>query len=196
MVMIDGGGLMRKLILRISVSIDGYIESSESKIDFGKTRSPEGAAWLAGKIENVGAHLLGRKAFTQLGSFWPTAPGVVAKYMNEVPKIAFSRNGFEPSQVVTAKSWSDTKVVTGDLAEGIAKLKQESGKDLLAHGGVEFAQSLVQTGLVDEFWIATHPLAAGSGSALFAKLEKPLYLKLIESKVFSTGAMMNVYRPE
>ncbi|WP_168196526.1 dihydrofolate reductase family protein [Bdellovibrio sp. ZAP7] len=187
---------MRKLILRISVSIDGYIESSDSKIDFGKTRSPEGAAWLAEKIENIGAHLLGRKAFTQLGSFWPTAPGVVAKHMNEIPKITFSRNGFDPSQVVSAKSWSDAKVITGDLVKGITNLKKESGRDLLAHGGVEFAQNLVQTGLVDEFWIATHPLAAGGGSALFAKLEKPLYLKLIESKVFSTGAMMNVYRPE
>ncbi len=187
---------MRKLILRISISIDGYIESSDSKIDFSKSRSPEGAAWLAEKIEGVGVHLLGRKAFGQLASFWPTANGTVAKHMNEIPKIVFSRNGFDPSQVVSAKSWADAEVITGDLAEGIARLKRQPGKDLLAHGGVEFAQSLVQTGLVDEFWLATHPVAVGSGFGLFEKLNKPLYLKLIDTKVFSTGAMMNIYRPE
>ncbi len=187
---------MSKLILRISVSVGGYIESSDSKVDFSKSRSPEGAAWLGKKIEHVGAHLLGRKAFTQLSSFWPTASGVVAKHMNEIPKIAFSRNGFDPSQVTQAKGWADAKVLTGNLAEAVANLKKQSDKDLLAHGGVEFAQSLVGTGLVDEFWLATHPVAVGKGFGLFEKLQKPLYLKLADSKVFATGAMMNIYRPE
>lgn len=187
---------MRKLILRISVSVDGYIESSDSGIDFSKSRSPEGAKWLAEKIEHVGAHLLGRKAFGQLASFWPTASGPVAKSMNEVPKIVFSRKGFDASQVTDAENWTNAKVITGDLAEGIANLKKQPGKDLLAHGGVEFAQSLVRTGLVDEFWLATHPVAAGKGFGLFEKMDQPLYLKLVDIKSFSTGAMMIVYRPE
>ncbi|WP_295900132.1 dihydrofolate reductase family protein [uncultured Bdellovibrio sp.] len=186
---------MGKLILRISVSIDGFIESSEEKVDFSKSRSPEGAAWLAGKIGNAGAHLMGRKAFTQLSSFWPTASGALANHMNEIPKIVFSRKGFDPSQVTSAKGWADAKVI-GDMAEGLADLKKQIDKDLIAHGGVEFTQNLVQTGLVDEFWLATHPVATGRGFGLFQKLEKPLYLKLVESKAFATGAMMNIYRPE
>jgi dihydrofolate reductase len=187
---------MRKLILRISVSMDGFIESSDAKIDFAKSRSPEGAAWLAEKMGQVGAHLIGRKAFSLLASFWPTAAGATAKAMNELPKIVFSKKGFDPAQVSSAKGWADAKVAVGDLAEEIRTLKQQAGKDLLAHGGVEFAQSLVQTGLVDEYWIAMHPVAAGTGAGLFEKVGKPLYLKLIETKVFSTGAMMNIYRPE
>jgi dihydrofolate reductase len=187
---------MRKLILRVSVSIDGFIEVSSCKLDFAKSRSPEGAAWVAEKIGQAEAHLLGRKAFCQMASFFPTASGDLAKSMNEIPKIVFSRKGFDPTQTSTAKGWTEAKVITGDLREEITKLKKQPGKDLIAHGGVEFAQNLVQTGLIDEFCIAMHPVAAGSGFGLFEKLNKPLYLKLVETKVFSTGAMMNVYRPE
>jgi dihydrofolate reductase len=187
---------MRKLILRISISIDGFIESSDGKIDFAKSRSPEGAAWLGEKIGQAGAHLLGRKSFCQMATFWPTASGDLAKSMNEIPKIVFSKRGFDPSKVTSAKNWSEAKVITGHLAEEITNLKKQTRKDLIAHGGIEFAQNLVQTGLVDEFWIAMHPVAVGNGSQLFEKLSKPLYLKLIETKIFSTGAMVHIYRPE
>jgi dihydrofolate reductase len=187
---------MRKLILRISVSIDGFMESSNGKLDFARSRSPEGAAWVAEKMAQAGAHLMGRKAFCEMASFWPTAGGVLAKSMNEIPKIVFSRKGFDPAQASSAKGWADAKIITGDLVEGITALKKQTGKDLMAHGGIEFAQNLVQTGLIDEFCIATHPVAAGSGFSLFEKLSKPLYLKLIETKVFSTGAMGHVYQPE
>jgi dihydrofolate reductase len=187
---------MRKLILRISISIDGFIETSDGKIDFSKSRSPEGAAWIAERLGQAGAHLMGRKAFSQLATFWPTASIPLAKPMNEIPKIVFSKKGFDPSQVSSAKTWADAKVMTGDLSETITDLKKQNGKALIAHGGVEFAQNLVQTSLVDEFWLAIHPVAAGGGIGLFEKLSKPLYFKLIETKVFSTGAMVNVYRPE
>ena len=187
---------MRKLILRISVSIDGFIEASHEKLDFAKSRSPEGAAWVAEKMGQAGAHLMGRKAFCEMASFWPDAGGALAKPMNEIPKIVFSKKGFDPAQVSSAKSWAEAKVITGDLAGEIATLKKQTGKDLMAHGGVEFARNLVQTGLIDEYCIAMHPVAAGGGSGLFEKLTRPLYLKLIETKTFSTGAMGHVYRPE
>ena len=190
------GGQMRKLVLRISISIDGFIESSDRNLDFARTRSPEGAAWMAEKMGRVDAHLMGRKAFCEMESFWPTATGVLATAMNETPKTVFSKKGFDPAQASSAKGWADAKVVTGDLVEEIKALKKLEGKDLMAHGGVEFAQNLVQTGLVDEFWIAMHPIAAGSGFGLFEKLKNPIYLKLVETKVFSTGAMVNIYRPE
>jgi dihydrofolate reductase len=188
--------LMRKLILRMSVSIDGFIESSDRNLDFAKTRSPEGAAWVAEKMGQAGAHLMGRKAFCEMSSFWPTTSGVLAKLMNEIPKIVFSKKGFDPAQASSAKSWAEANVITGNLAEEIIALKKQVGKDLMAHGGIEFAQSLVQTGLIDEFCIAVHPVAAGSGFSLFEKLSTPLHLKLIDTKVFSTGAMVHVYQPE
>ncbi len=187
---------MRKLILRISVSIDGFIESADGKLDFAKSRSPEGAAWVAEKMGQAGAHLMGRKAFCEMASFWPNTSGILANPMNEIPKIVFSKKGFDPSQVTSAKGWVESKVLTGDLAEEITALKKQAGKDLMVHGGVEFAQNIVQTGLVDEFCLAVHPVAAGRGFGLFEKLSKPLYLKLIDTKVFSSGAMVHIYQPE
>lgn len=187
---------MRKLILRMSLSIDGFVEGSNGKIDFSKSRSCEGAALVAEKMAQAGAHLMGRKAFCEMASFWPNASGDLAKHMNEIPKIVFSRKGFDPIQASSAKGWADAKVITGNLAESIKTLKNLPGKDLLAHGGIEFAQNLLQTGLIDEFFLAVHPVAAGTGFSLFEKLTQPLYLKLIDTRAFSTGAMLNIYQPD
>lgn len=185
---------MRKLILRISVSIDGFLESSPHKLDFAKSRSPEGAALVAEKMSHAGAHLVGRKTFCEFVTFWPKI--TAASHINDIPKIVFSRKGFDPSSVTTAKGWADARVMTGDLAEAITELKKQPGGDLIAHGGIEFAQNLAQTGLIDEYWLAVHPVAAGKGVSLFENLPKPLYLKLVETKVFPTGAMLNTYQPE
>lgn len=185
---------MRKLVLRISVSIDGFMEASGGNLDFSKYRSPEGAAWVAEKMEQAGAHLLGRKSFTHFASFWPTMTGPLAKVMNETPKIVFSRKGFDMSPFVNTPGWFDAKVLTGNLAEEITNLKKQPGKDLMAHGGIEFVQNLVQTGLVDEYCLAVHPVAAGKGFGLFEKNEKPIPLEFIDSKIFSTGATIQIYR--
>ena len=187
---------MRKLILRLSTSIDGYIESSHEKLNFGKSRSPEGAAWLAQKLGSASAHLMGRKAFCEMAAVLPNASGPMAQAMNDIPKIVFSNTGFNPAQATQAKGWTEAQVLAGDLATEILNLKRQTGGDLIAHGGIAFAQNLVQTGLIDEFCIAVHPVAAGKGFGLFEKLGKPLYLKLIDSKIFSTGAMVQIYQPE
>jgi len=77
----------------------------------------------------------------------------------------------------------------------IARLKQEPGKDILAHGGAGFAQSLVLLGLVDEFRLLTHPVALGCGRALFVGLSYPLNLQLISSSAFPGGCIAHIYRP-
>jgi dihydrofolate reductase len=193
---------MRRLALRISVSMDGFIEGPNGESDWmAKTRSPAGAAWVAEKIGQAGAHLLGRKAFSELASFWPSANGPLADAMNSVPKIVFSKKGFEPSkigdgQTPAAKSWSEPLVLTDDLALEIAELKRQPGKILVAHGGVSFAQNLIQTGLIDEFWLAIHPIALGRGQHLFSELKTPLDLKLVSTTSFDVGSIANVYRVE
>ncbi len=189
---------MRKLALRISVSADGYIAGPKGEVDWmAKTRSPAGAAWVAERISQAGAHLFGRKAFTEIAPFWSTASGPLADAMNGIPKIAFSKKGFDASKITGAsKSWMESRVLTGDLSEEIAKLKQLPGKIMVAHGGTSFAQSLVHTGLIDEFWFAIHPIALGRGFHLFSELKSPLDLKLVSSVSFEAGTLANVYRVE
>jgi dihydrofolate reductase len=189
---------MRRLALRISVSADGFIAGPNGEVDWmARTRSPAGAAWVAEKISQAGAHLLGRKAFSEMAPFWSTATGPLADAMNSIPKIAFSTRGFDPSKVAGAsEAWSNSLVLTGSLRDEISKLKQQPGEILVAHGGTRFAQSLAGTGLIDEFWLAIHPVALGRGSHLFAELKAPLDLKLESSVRFEAGTLANVYRVE
>lgn len=187
---------MRRLALRISVSIDGFIAGPNGEVDWmAKTRSPAGAAWVADKIGQAGAHLFGRKSFSEIAPFWSKANGPLADAMNKIPKLVFSKKGFEASKMAgAAKSWTESLVLTGDLIEEIGRLKQQPGKTLVAHGGTSFAQNLVQTGLIDEFWLAIHPVALGRGFHLFSGLKSPLDLKLESSMSFEAGTIANVYR--
>jgi dihydrofolate reductase len=211
---------MRKLILKMSITLDGFVAGPNGEMDWVfKTGSEDGKAWTVDRIRQAGAHLMGRKTFTDMAAYWPNSSEAFAAPMNEIPKIVFSKKGFDPSQQgestgalkdairanradgantvstlpASAKSWAQPKVITGDLAEALRDLKNESGKALLAHGGAGFAQNLVATGLVDELWFLTHPVAIGQGLGLFAHLKRPAYLKLIETRSFSGGAVAHVY---
>jgi dihydrofolate reductase len=86
---------MRRLALRISVSADGFIAGPNGEVDWmAKTRSPAGAAWVAEKISQAGAHLFGRKSFNEIAPFWSTATGPLADAMKNISKITFSKKRF------------------------------------------------------------------------------------------------------
>jgi dihydrofolate reductase len=86
-------------------------------------------------------------------------------------------------------------IASGDLKEEIIRLKQQPGKDILAHGGASFARSLASLGLVDEYKLLVHPVALGKGLPLFSALPKPLDLKLVSSTPFKGGAIAHIYQP-
>ena len=92
-------------------------------------------------------------------------------------------------------TWANAQVATGDLADEIARLKQQDGKFILAHGGAGFAQSLVRLGLVDEYRLLIHPVILGKGLPLFSTAANPFDLKLESSITFKTGAIANIYIP-
>lgn len=92
------------------------------------------------------------------------------------------------------RSWREPSVAGGDLADEILRLKQKSGKDILAHGGAGFARSLVASGLIDEYRLVTHPLALGRGLPLFSDLSKPAHLSLVSATAFDGGVVAHVYR--
>ncbi len=109
--------------------------------------------------------------------------------MNEIPKVVFSKT-------LKEATWTDSRVASGDLADEVARLKREPGKNLLVHGGARLVQSLVKHGLIDEYRLLIHPVVLGSGLRLFPEREQPLNLRLVNSTRFDKGAVANVYRPE
>jgi dihydrofolate reductase len=199
---------MRKLVLGMSMSLDGFVADANGKGDWMfRTQSDVGRAWVVGKIGDAGLHIVGSNTFKQWAGWWPMQTGPIAAVMNEIPKAVFSRSGnlgrnnqdsprnADGKLSPHARTWDDAEVIGGDLTAGIQRLKKQDGKFMLAQGGISFAQSLAATGLVDEYWLVVHPILLGNGLPLFNKLAQPLPLKLIETQAFATGASWTAYKP-
>ena len=189
---------MRELILKMSISLDGFVSDLDgaNKWMFGSDQAAR--AWVVETIWNASLHIIGSRTFHDMAAYWPTSSDVFAAPMNQIPKAVFTRQGPAVlSQVDTAAAggWGEAYVASGDLAEEIAALKAQEGKPIVAHGGARFARSLVARGLVDQFALMAHPVALGKGLPLFSELAAPMLLKLIGSKAFSGGAVAQIYRP-
>ena len=205
---------MRKLILKMSVSIDGFVGGPAGELDWiFRTMDDEAAAWTIKAISHAGVHIMGSRTFKDMAAYWPSSTEPFAPPMNNIPKVVFARKGLDggtqtrglddarasalsPPTTATPKavaSWTSARVASGPLAEEVARLKNEPGGPIVAHGGATFAQSLVRDGLVDEYQLLIHPVALGRGLPLFAKLTEPLTFELVEVKRFPRGAAAHIY---
>jgi dihydrofolate reductase len=169
----------------MSVSLDGYVGAPDGSSDWiAAGRSPDGAAWVLDTVSNTGAHLIGATTYAEWAALWPGASGPFAKPMNEIPKVVFSNS-------LASANWGETTIATGDLAATITRLKHErSDGYLLAQGGVRFARSLVETGLIDEYRLVIHPVILGAGERLFAA---PMTIEPVCTTAFSSGAVAHVF---
>ena len=133
--------------------------------------------------------VLGRKTYDIFAAYWPTASEEEgAKPLNDATKDVASRS--HPSL-----EWSNSVLIEGDAAEGIAALKKEDGPELQVHGSGNLIQTLLRHNLVDQYRLLVFPLVIGSGKRLFADGTVPAGLRLVDSEVSSTGVMMGTYEP-
>ena len=185
---------MRKLILKMSMSLDGFVSDLAGTNTWMFGGDPEAVAYGVEVTWNASLHIMGSRSFEVMAPFYPTATIPFAPAMNEIPKAVFSKRGPALLKNLTG-NWAEAYVATGDLGEEIGKLKAGEGKPIIAHGGVSFARSLVARGLVDEFVLGVHPIALGKGHALFSDLAAPQPLTLVSSRAFPGGVVAQVYRP-
>jgi dihydrofolate reductase len=180
------------------MTLDGYVAGPDGENDWVfRTGHSEGKAWVGQTLSQAGAHLVGRRTYTDWVRYWPTSTDPLADAMNSIPKVAFSRSGkleLGPD-VATPPGWDDTRVLGTDLAADIQALKAEDGKYLLVQGGVSFARSLIQLGLIDEYRLVVHPVVLGSGLALFQDAE-PFDLTLVDAVTFPSGGQALTYQPK
>ena len=187
---------MRELILKISMSLDGFISDIEGTNTWIYGADPEAVAYGVETTWNASLHIMGSRSFRVMAPFYPTSTIPFAPAMNEIPKAVFSKQGRAVLEGLdTSGNWAEPYIATGDLKEEIARLKAGDGKPIVAHGGVSFVRSLVKHGLVDQFVLGVHPIALGKGHALFSDLAAPMPLTLVSSRAFPGGAMAQVYRP-
>jgi len=109
-----------------------------------------------------------------------------AKEIKRAQKVVFGRT-------LTKSLWENTTLAKGDLIEEVDWLKGQNGKDIIAYGGVSFANSLMETGQVDEYYLFVNPILLGSGLSPFEKLEKPIGLHLISSAAYECGLVVMQY---
>ncbi|MDQ3662418.1 MAG: dihydrofolate reductase family protein [Actinomycetota bacterium] len=133
--------------------------------------------------------ILGRKTYDIFAAHWPHASDDDgAKPLNDATKYVASRNN-------PKLEWSNSVLIEGDAAEGIAALKQGDGPELQVHGSANLVQTLLHHNLIDQYRLWVFPLVIGSGKRLFADGAMPSGLKLVDSTVSTTGVVMGTYEP-
>jgi dihydrofolate reductase len=211
----------RKLVLRMSVSLDGFVAGPNGEVDWiwRTSGGDDSTEWALNTLREASVHIMGSRSYYDMAAFWPYSDMPIAPPMNDIPKVIFSRQGIKDSTQVdptpalaeakarnakrhgvtptaaVLQSWNEPTVARGDLAEEILRLKEQPGNLILAHGGAQFAQSLVASGLIDEYRLGIHPVVLGQGQPLFCGLRSPVDLRLISTTPFRSGAVAAVYQP-
>ncbi len=186
---------MRKLIVFNSVSLDGYIADRNGDMSWAHAdrSDAEWNAFVAGNASGGGQLLFGRITYDLMASYWPTPMArqndpAVAEGMNRVPKVVFSRT-------LKEASWSNTKLVNGDLVAEVRKMKQEPGPGMAILGSGSIVAQLAPAGLIDEFQIVMNPVALGAGRTMFEGIKEKLMLKLTRTRAFGNGNVLLCYAP-
>ena len=183
---------MRKVILFNMISLDGYFAGPQGEIDWHNV-DDEFNQFAIRQLDEVGALLFGRMTYTLMAGYWPTSEALaddpqVAKKMNQLPKIVFSRT-------LDTAGWQNTRLVKTDAARAVAELKQQPGLDLFIFGSANLAAGLIQNSLVDEFRLIVNPVVLGRGRPLFQGVQQQK-LNLQKISTFANGNVLLYYRPE
>jgi dihydrofolate reductase len=178
---------MRRVVLQMGMSLDGYVASDRLHPGVAVSEDAELEQWKLDRVRKSGAHLMGRVTYEEMAGFWPHSDHPYAAPMNQIPKVVFSKT-------LEEAPWPETRIARGDLGVEIAAVKAEDGPDVLAWGGATFAAALARESLIDEYRLAVRPVAIGEGRALFAELTAVQRLELVESRAFACGVVMQTYR--
>ena len=176
--------MTRKLIYSMTVSLDGFIAGPGGEIDWSAP-DEELHRFHNQQVSEIGVHLCGRRLY-EVMTYWETFdenPSTdeyeleFARIWNDLPKIVFSKT--------LEKVEGNATLARGGVAEMVAELKEQPGKDL-AVGGAGLASSLIKMGLVDEYRLFVSPVVLGAGTPYFPALDDRINLELVETRTFSS----------
>ena len=179
---------MRKMVLIMTASIDGYVVAPAGQIVGELPEPAELKRWKLERIRRAGTHIMGRVTYEAMASAWPNSTDDYAAPMNEIPKVVFSKT-------LEAANWSESSIARGNLADEIAALRSQPGGEIIAWGGARFAQSLSRAGLIDEYVIVTQPVAYGGGKPLFDDLPDARQFRVLAATTYASGTALHLYEP-
>jgi dihydrofolate reductase len=194
---------MRKVIVTEWMSLDGVVqapgaadEDTSGGFEHGGWHLPyfddPSQQWVVETLTEAGGYLFGRRTYENFASHWPNASEeeqIIAQPLNTRPKYVASTTLTEPLE------WRNSKVLQGDVAKAVAALKRQDGGDLLVIGSTELVRTLIEHDLVDEFRVMIDPLVLGGGKRIFRDDGARRPLRLVDSRVTTTGAIIATYAP-
>jgi dihydrofolate reductase len=182
---------MRKVSMFNNVTLDSFFEGPNHDISWSQ-HDPESRSFAEEQIDQPGTILFGRLTYELMASVWPTAGAIegnplVAGFMNNSDKVVFSNT-------LTEAAWQNTRLVRGDAAEEVAKLKNQDGSDMVIFGSGKLVTSLANKGLIDEYQFMVNPFVLGRGTSLFFGLDAWLELEFVKSRELKNGNVLLVYQ--
>jgi len=188
---------MGKIVVTEFVSLDGVIEAPGGGEDYkhaGWTfeidRGEEGDKFKLDELVEAEAQLLGRVTYEGFAAAWPTIEDGAgfAEKMNSMPKYVVS-------STLQEASWENTTILSGELADEVAKLHREIDGVILVAGSAQLVQGLLEHGLVDELRLMVFPVLLGEGKRLFGDVSEKKPLRLADSKTLGDGIALLTYEP-
>ena len=186
---------MGKIVVTEFMSLDGVVEAPGGGESFRHggwsfeiERGEEGDKFKLDETVSAEALLLGRVTYEGFAAAWPSREGDFADKFNSMPKYVVSSTLEEPE-------WNNTTVLEGDIAEAVAKLREEQDGDIVVHGSPRLVQALVEHDLVDEYRLMVFPVVLGSGKRLFGETSDKKPLRLVDSKIVGDGVAILTYQP-
>jgi dihydrofolate reductase len=191
---------MRKVIVWIHISLDGFVAGPNGELDWLAAHVVTEDGWKSYNdlLSTVDTVLLGRVNYQGFASYWPamaTNPSSTkydidfSHWLDNTPKLVFSRT-------LEKVEWQNSRLVKDNIAEEISTLKQQPGKDMLIMNSASIVQTFMRLGLIDEYRISVHPVVLGGGKPLFKDLDERHKLKLLKTKAFNSGVVELHYQPE
>lgn len=186
---------MGRLIYNLNASLDGFIETPDHRLDWSSI-DDELHGWFNDLTGRVDATLYGRRMYQLMNAYWPTAddqPGATetekafARIWRALPKIVFSRT--------LERVEGNARLVSGDVRERLAEVRAEHPGDLDVSGPT-LAAEFLRAGLVDVIQAVVHPVVLGAGTPFLPPLERPIRLRLEDTRRFSSGVVALTYLVE
>lgn len=183
---------MRQIFAFLVTTLDGYYEGPNHEFDWPVVDA-EFNEFSIEQLDEVDTLLFGRVTYEGMAAYWPTPeaqrydPKIAAR-MNEISKFVVSRT-------LDKAEWTNTRLVNGDVANEISKLKQQPGRDIAIFGSSALTVNLLRSGLVDELRVMVSPVVLGAGHSLFRAAGERIHLKLLKARTFDSGNVLLYYAP-
>jgi dihydrofolate reductase len=179
---------MRKLVVSTYATLDGRVDQLQDwVIPYNDDAS---VVYHTELLKDSDALLLGRKTYEIFATIWPPRSGELPYIdkINSMPK-------YVASTTLKGLEWENSQLIEGDVADGVAKLKQQPGQDLVMYGCRDLMHKLLEHDLIDEYRILVHPVLLGRGRTFFEDGAGPHNLELIDTTVISSGVAVLTYQP-